>query len=300
MLSVTVGTKYELSEKFKKELREFNEWLNNSEYVLLDEEGNKIEKIRDILSGFEEPSRNKLEMCIRSILDRAKIYKNNEKIGDIKLLVKEYKELKNVKKEKRIKISEKEDKENSKRDKIRMELKEFNIWLEDVGYDMIDNNEGMNDINDVIKLFKQKNKVIEKKVMKLSEKFKKELDEFNEWMKKKDYKISDNEGNIIKNIVDINLEYEEPMRNKMNMYIKQVLNSYNIYKNNEEIKDAKMLVKRYKDRKHDNDNDKSEEKTYEQEKSEGKEMYEEETKETHNDNDNDNDSDIIIMLSDIE
>ncbi|NBO36697.1 hypothetical protein EBU91_04085, partial [bacterium] len=96
------------------------------------------------------------------------------------------------------------------------------------------------------------------------------------------------------------LEYEEPMRNKMNMYIKQVLNSYNIYKNNEEIKDAKMLVKRYKDRKHDNDNDKSEEKTYEQEKSEGKEMYEEETKETHNDNDNDNDSDIIIMLSDIE
>ena len=83
----------------------------------------------------------------------------------------------------------------------------------------------------------------------LSEKFNKELDKFYEWMIESDYMIRD--VNDVEYEWNIKLleEFEEPGRNKLEAYIKGLLGMYSISINGMDVNDAKLLSKKFKDRK---------------------------------------------------
>lgn len=88
-----------------------------------------------------------------------------------------------------------------------------------------------------------------KKVNVLTDKFKKELKECQIWMKMSGYKIVDSDLKEVEDMDYILKEFKEPSRNKLEVYMKHIMSMYNIYLNDCEIGDAKLLVKEFKERK---------------------------------------------------
>lgn len=88
---------------------------------------------------------------------------------------------------------------------------------------------------------------------KFTEKFQKELNKFNKWAKK-NYTIldKDNEKNIEVEWENISIpEYQEPPRNKLELYIKETIKLYKIKSNdtNNEIENYKTIVLNFKNEK---------------------------------------------------
>ncbi len=84
--------------------------------------------------------------------------------------------------------------------------------------------------------------------MNLSTKFEKELCKFIAWVEKTDYKVSDIvDGSEIEwenaNIVN----FEEPGRNKLETYIKELMKVYFVSKRGEEINDIKLMTKEFRE-----------------------------------------------------
>jgi hypothetical protein len=84
--------------------------------------------------------------------------------------------------------------------------------------------------------------------MNLSTKFEKELAKFIAWVEKTDYKISDIvDGSNLewKNVVLVN--FEEPGRNKLETFIKELMKVYFVSKGSDEINDIKMMTKEFRE-----------------------------------------------------
>lgn len=82
--------KIKLSEKFNTELSKFFIWAN-IEYQIFDFDNKEQIWSIDLINGFEEPSRNKLEGVVKAVIEYYCIKQDNNTIGDAKLLVKEFK-----------------------------------------------------------------------------------------------------------------------------------------------------------------------------------------------------------------
>lgn len=81
-----------ISEKFSKEYQRFVDWFPLTEYKLFDKNGNQVELKKVDISGYEEPSRNKLETYIKYVMKNFLLSKDGEEITDIKLLAKQFRE----------------------------------------------------------------------------------------------------------------------------------------------------------------------------------------------------------------
>jgi hypothetical protein len=86
-----------------------------------------------------------------------------------------------------------------------------------------------------------------------SEKFVKEINKFFEWVKSNGYTIRDMEYNITKEWnIELLKKFVEPGRNKIESYLKELVNIYVILHDGEEVEDggtqswAKMIAKDYK------------------------------------------------------
>jgi hypothetical protein len=88
-----------LSSKLKKEIEKFFEWASES-YVVKWKDDDEKEWAFDLVKKFEEPSRNKLEMYIKAIMENHSITDGQADIiiDDAKLLAKDFKENGKVKK----------------------------------------------------------------------------------------------------------------------------------------------------------------------------------------------------------
>ena len=91
-------------------------------------------------------------------------------------------------------------------------------------------------------------KVTKKTVSTLSEKFVKELEKFFEWCVKNEYILVDESENEIEWNTKLLKKFEEPGRNKIEGYLKELKKNYSIKKNDEEIDDVKLLCKEYKEK----------------------------------------------------
>jgi hypothetical protein len=80
-----------------------------------------------------------------------------------------------------------------------------------------------------------------------SEKFVKEINKFFDWVKSNGYTIRDIENDITKewNIELLN-KFEEPGRNKIESYLKELTNIYVIIHEDKEVEDVKMIAKDFK------------------------------------------------------
>jgi len=81
-----------LTDKFAKELKSFFEWASNNNYLIKDIDSEEHNWTIKLLFNFEEPGRNKLELYIKSLLNKYTISINDNDINDSKLLAKEFKE----------------------------------------------------------------------------------------------------------------------------------------------------------------------------------------------------------------
>lgn len=99
-----------LSDKFSVIIEKFLMWSNESGYLLNDlNDNSKVEWSMQLLSGFKEPGRNKLETFVKKLNKEYLLTKDNEKVLDIKLMVNNFKENKpktKVLKENKIKSKE--------------------------------------------------------------------------------------------------------------------------------------------------------------------------------------------------
>ena len=94
---VTVSTLV-LSDKFRKELSKFFRWAETNKYELtLIEDGKSCVWNDDLIQEFKEPSRNKLEVYLRNVLEKYKVTQGTEDIVDHKFFAKEYKDQKDTK-----------------------------------------------------------------------------------------------------------------------------------------------------------------------------------------------------------
>ena len=82
----------------------------------------------------------------------------------------------------------------------------------------------------------------------LSTKFEKELSKFIAWVEKTDYKVSDivDESKVEWKNVNIG-NFEEPGRNKLETYIKELMKVYFVSKNGEEVNDIKLMTKEFRE-----------------------------------------------------
>ena len=87
----------------------------------------------------------------------------------------------------------------------------------------------------------------------ITDKFKKELDKFFIWTKESNYTIKNRNDDICEWSHSLINNYEEPSRNKLEVYIKKLSSKYLIYYNGDgdgdepiEIQDAKLLVNEFK------------------------------------------------------
>jgi hypothetical protein len=80
----------------------------------------------------------------------------------------------------------------------------------------------------------------------LTDKFVKELEKFCDWANKNNYIITDRDNNQQIWNIDLLNNFNEPNRNKLEIYIKSIREIYNIEYNNDTVNDAKLLVKEYK------------------------------------------------------
>ncbi len=84
----------------------------------------------------------------------------------------------------------------------------------------------------------------------LTEKFSKELTKFFTWAKENDYVIKSAKDSVEQEwSTKLLKKFEEPPRNKLESYIKELLAVYTITKNDEEIEDNKVFAKEFKDNK---------------------------------------------------
>ena len=81
-----------LTPKFAKELENFFEWVSTNNYLIKDIDNEEHEWTIKLLFNYEEPARNKLELYIKSLLNKYTISIDDNDIGDAKLLAKEFKE----------------------------------------------------------------------------------------------------------------------------------------------------------------------------------------------------------------
>jgi hypothetical protein len=101
--------------------------------------------------------------------------------------------------------------------------------------------------------------------IKMTDKFAKELEKYMKWAEENDYKIREIKTQEEKkwNKALLN-SFNEPARNKLESYIKELIKEYIITKDNDEIEDAKLMAKEFKDykpkkRQLETDSDKSSE-----------------------------------------
>jgi hypothetical protein len=82
-----------LSDKFSTMMEKFFIWAKENEYVLIDMvDGSNIKWNMDLLSDFKEPGRNKIETFVKKLNKEYNLTKDFEKVLDIKLMVKNFKE----------------------------------------------------------------------------------------------------------------------------------------------------------------------------------------------------------------
>jgi hypothetical protein len=82
-----------LSDKFSTMMEKFFIWTEENEYVLTDMvNGSKVEWNMNLLFEFKEPGRNKIETFIKKLNKEYILMKESEKVLDIKLMVKNFKE----------------------------------------------------------------------------------------------------------------------------------------------------------------------------------------------------------------
>ena len=81
-----------VTDKFKKELENFFEWASVCGYKIKDINDESHEWSMKLMTKFEEPGRNKLEVYIRGLFAKYTISLNECDIEDAKLLSKEFKE----------------------------------------------------------------------------------------------------------------------------------------------------------------------------------------------------------------
>lgn len=82
----------------------------------------------------------------------------------------------------------------------------------------------------------------------LSTKFEKELVKFIAWVKTTDYKVSDIVDGSEFEWENVNIEnFEEPGRNKLETYIKELMKIYFVSRGGEEINDIKLMTKEFRE-----------------------------------------------------
>jgi len=108
--SMSVSKSVVLSEKFKKEVEKFFEWMDKCGYIIKDINDNEQVWSLNLLNKFDEPGRNKLEAYIKVLFSKYTITYNEMDIEDAKLLAKEFKE-----KGQDMKSNKKVDKKNNKK-----------------------------------------------------------------------------------------------------------------------------------------------------------------------------------------
>jgi hypothetical protein len=119
------------SERFVSEYERFVNWFPSTEYKLLEKGGSQVSWKDVETTGYEEPSRNKLETFIKFTMKNYLLCKDGEEITDVKLLAKQFreckkrktsitKESKNVnKKQKKEQKEEKKQKKEQKEEKVK-------------------------------------------------------------------------------------------------------------------------------------------------------------------------------------
>ena len=82
----------------------------------------------------------------------------------------------------------------------------------------------------------------------MSTKFEKELSKFIAWVENTEYKISDVVDNTPLKWNEVSLSnFEEPGRNKLETYIKELMKCYFISKDDEELNDIKLMTKEFRE-----------------------------------------------------
>ena len=97
-----------------------------------------------------------------------------------------------------------------------------------------------------IKIAKLEKKSI---VEKLTDKFEKDVERFFVWAVKKDYELKNSNDESIEWSIDLlkTIDFKEPGRNKLESLIKSIRQTYNIFLNEIEIDDAKLMSKDFKE-----------------------------------------------------
>ena len=85
--------------------------------------------------------------------------------------------------------------------------------------------------------------------VKLTDKFKKELERFFEWTTEHKYILKDINNEEHEWNMKLLSKFHEPGRNKLEAYIKSLFTKYTISLNGYDIEDAKLLTKEFKDNK---------------------------------------------------
>lgn len=96
----TTTTEIEMSVKFKSDIIKFFEWVEIANYVIK-KDGVDLEWSLNLNNMFKEPSRNKLIVFIEGLMERYNIYLEDNEIIDAKQLVKNFKDYKPEKKQKK-------------------------------------------------------------------------------------------------------------------------------------------------------------------------------------------------------
>lgn len=96
--------------------------------------------------------------------------------------------------------------------------------------------------------------------MELSTKFKSDLVKFFEWVEVANYIIKKGDTDLEWSL-NLNKDFKEPARNKLAIFIEELMKKYSIFLNDNEIIDAKQFVKNFKDYKPIKKNKKSANKT---------------------------------------
>jgi hypothetical protein len=112
-MSAKIATKSvatNLSEKFAKELNKFFGWAKDTGYEIT-KSGNNHEWSLKLLSGFEEPGRNKMDAYIKGLMKKYVISKDDEDIDDYKVILKDFKD--NKPKRKRAETSTEGESDNT-------------------------------------------------------------------------------------------------------------------------------------------------------------------------------------------
>lgn len=82
---------------------------------------------------------------------------------------------------------------------------------------------------------------------KMTDKFVKELEKFMKWAEENEYRIRNKNGEDKAWNMELLTAFVEPARNKLETYIKELIKEFVIEKDNDEIEDAKLFAKEFKE-----------------------------------------------------